>query len=449
MKYLLGLLALIGFPAIALASEAATTGHVDYALVFLWIAIILIFAKGASVIERIGMPAVLGEILIGAILGNLFLLDVHGFEAIKASPIIGFLAELGVVILLFQIGLESNLQAMRKVGFRALAVALTGVIATFTLGYFLIPFLVDLSPMARIFLAGAFTSTSVGIGARVFRDFGKLKTEEAQLVLGAAILDDVIGLVILAVLSSMVSGGEVTPLQVGTILAKAVGFLAAAVLLGQLVAPRIGRLFSKLHDGIGMKLTLALSFGLIFAYLAKQLDLAPIIGAFAAGLVLDAVHFRNFKDPAIVSELRELSAELSPSTKEKLSNLVRRHADRHIEEIIEPLGIILIPIFFVLTGMNVSFEALSNPAILLSSLGLAAIAIAGKVTAGLAAGPVRKWVVGWGMVPRGEVQLIFAAIGKSLGILTPEIFSMVVVVVIVTTILTPIVLSFLLKDAKK
>lgn len=449
MKYLIGLAALIGFPAIALAAEAVTTGHIDYAQVFLWIAIILIFAKGASVVERIGMPAVLGEILIGAILGNLFLLDVYGFEVIKASPIIGFLAELGVVILLFQIGLESNLQAMRKVGFRALAVALTGVIATFTLGYFLIPLFIDLSPVARIFLAGTFTATSVGIGARVFRDFGKLKTDEAQLVLGAAILDDVIGLVILAVLGAMASGGEVTPLQIGEILAKAVGFLAAAVLLGQLVASRVGRLLSKLHDGIGMKLTLAFSFGLIFAYLAKQLDLAPIIGAFAAGLVLDAVHFRNFKDPAIVSELRDLSDEISPSAKEKLANLIRHHADRHIEEIIEPLGIVLIPIFFVLTGMNVSFEALANPVILLSSLGLAAIAIAGKVMAGLAAGPVRKWVVGWGMVPRGEVQLIFAAIGKSLGILTPEIFSMIVVVVIITTILTPIVLSFLLKETDK
>lgn len=433
------------------APVVASTGgavHVtDASLILFWLAILLLLARMTGFIERFGLPAVFGEIITGAILGNLFMVGITFFEPIKTDVVMNFLAQLGVVILLFQIGLESNLSSMRKVGARALAVAIVGVVATFALGYLVIPLLLpELSSMARLFLAGAFTSTSVGISARVFRDLGKLQSSEAQLVLGAAILDDVIGLIILAVLSAMVTKGNADPAIAMLILAKAVIFLAASVLLGQLIARTMSKFFSKLHAGTGMKLTVALSFGFIFAFLAQKIELAPIIGAFAAGLVLDPVHFRLFKDPKIVEELREETKGLPANVKDKISALVSRHADKHIEEIIEPLGLVFVPLFFILTGMNVQLSVLGNPAVLFGALGLAAMAIVGKLLAGLAAGGVRKSVVGWGMVPRGEVQLIFAAMGKSLGILPAEVFSMVVIVVIVTTLIVPVVLSYLLKD---
>ena len=176
-----------------------------FATTFLWIAVILIIAKTSSFIERIGQPPVLGELIAGVVVGNLALLGINVFEPIKRDPIIAFLAELGVVILLFQIGLESNIQKMRAVGMRAFLVAIVGVIAPFILGTYVAgPLLLpSLNFNAYLFLGATLTATSVGITARVFRDLGKLQTKEAQIVLGAAVIDDVLGLVILGVISAI------------------------------------------------------------------------------------------------------------------------------------------------------------------------------------------------------------------------------------------------------
>ncbi len=431
-------------PAMAAAEHAAPTEEVH--ILFLWLALLLLFGKLGSLVERIGFPAVLGEILVGTILGGLHLVGFNVFEAIKASPIIGFLAELGVAILLFQIGLESNVDKMVKAGGRALAIAATGVVVTFGLGFLIIPLLIKgLSVTGYLFLAGMFTATSAGISARTFKDLGKMQTPEAQLVLGAAIIDDVIGLIILAVLSAMVTTGKVDFLNTGAILGKAVGFLVVAILAGQKLAPLLGSFFAKINTQTGMKLIFAFSFGLVMAYFAKQLGLAPIIGAFAAGLVLDPVHFKGFKDPEIVDELRALNADTPASVKERIGSIIEHHSDRHVEDIVAPLGIIFIPVFFILTGMHVDVSALVNVQVLGAALALVCIAVIGKMAAGLAAGSARKFVVGWGMVPRGEVQLIFAAMGRTIGIVSNEVFAMVVIVVFITTILTPLALSSLLK----
>lgn len=429
-----------------LASEATIPNHAP--IIFLWVAIMLLGAKLASFIERWGLPTVLGELIVGIILGSLGYFGFHGLDAVKTDVIINFLAQLGVVILLFQIGLESNVGSMRKLGANALLIALTGVIATFGLIYFAIPFLVEgATAMEQLFLAGAFTSTSVGISARVFRDLGQLKSKNAQLVLGAAVMDDIIGLIILAVLSAMVTSGNVDLVQTGVIFLKAFGFLIGSIVLGQLLAPQLGKMLARIHNGTGMKLTLALSFGLIFAYLAQQIELAPIIGAFAAGLVLDPVHFKGFNDPSVIKELRDDCKSLPTAERTKIEETLKHHSTRHLEEIVEPIGLFLVPIFFVLTGMNVELSTLANPAILLTAFGFAVVAILGKLAAGLAARDANKTIVGWGMVPRGEVQLIFASIGRSLDIISPEIYTVIVIVVVATTILTPIVLSQLLKKS--
>ena len=285
----------------------------------------------------------------------------------------------------------------------------------------------------------------MGITARVFRDLGKLQTAEAQIVLGAAVIDDVMGLIILAVVSAVVTAGNVGIGVIAFITGKAVLFLAAAIVLGQLLAPRIGKVLSKINTGVGMKFTLAVVFALVFAYAAQLVGLAPIVGAFAAGLVLDAVHFRFFEDPDIVSDMRALSDEASSTLQGKLRQLISHHAHRHVEDLIEPLGLFLVPIFFVVTGMNVKLDVLFNVPILLVALGITAVAIIGKIVSGLAAGKVNKLLVGVGMVPRGEVGLIFATIGRSLGVINDQVFSVIVIMVILTTLLTPPVLAWLLR----
>src|SRR3989344_2487559 len=170
------------------------SGHGSAATIFLWIAIILLAAKISSLIERFGQPSVLGELVIGVILGNLVLLGIGVFEPLKADLIIAFLAELGVVILLFQIGLESNISRMREVGIKALLVACVGVAVPFILGTYIVgPYLLPGQPFsAYLFIGATLTATSVGITARVFRDLGKLQSREAQIVLGAAVIDDVL-----------------------------------------------------------------------------------------------------------------------------------------------------------------------------------------------------------------------------------------------------------------
>ncbi|MDH3957547.1 MAG: cation:proton antiporter, partial [Desulfobacteraceae bacterium] len=396
---------------------------------FLWIAIIILAAKLSNLVERFGQPAVLGELLVGIILGNMALAGFNFFEPIRQDVVIRFLAEIGVVILLFQVGLESNIRRMLKVGPQAVLVAIVGVVAPFLLGTVVVgPLLLpELSFNAHLFVGAILTATSVGVTARVFHDLGRLKIPEAQIILGAAVIDDVIGLTILAVVKAMVESGRVSLINIGWITAKAVLFLGGAIFLGQLLAPRLGRFFSKINPGIGMKLILAVSFGLIFAYVAELIGLAAIVGAFAAGLVLEPVHFRHFDDPSVVSDINESIKQASPEVRRNVSNVLESLAGNHIKELIQPLGYFLVPIFFVLTGMEVRIETLFNVRILILALAISVVAFGGKLISGFAAGRVRKWIIGWGMVPRCEVGLIFAAMGKALGVFPDDIFSMMVI----------------------
>lgn len=435
-------------PLVTLASAAAADPNAhSIGAVFLWLAIILLAAKLASLVERFGQPAVLGELVIGVLLGNLYLLGIHWLEPLRTSELISFLAEFGVVILLFQIGLESNIAQMKKVGVRALLVAILGVVAPFVLGTFIVgPWLIPGQEFnAYLFLGATLTATSVGITARVFKDLGKLKTNEAQIVLGAAVIDDVLGLIILAVVSAIVTLGSVSLLGITLITLKALGFLVGAIILGSFSAPYLGHWFSKIHSGIGMKFTLALSFGLILAYLAEQIGLAPIVGAFAAGLVLDPVHFRYFKNNKTIEDLHELAVDQNDELKAKIMATAEHNSHRQIEELIEPLAFFLVPIFFVMTGFSVDLRILADLPVLGIALAVSVAAFIGKLVAGLAAGPVNKWVVGIGMIPRGEVGLIFAMIGKNLGVVDDRMFSIIVIMVIVSTLLTPPILTVLLK----
>ena len=435
---------------VAFAAESGGHGgHAAFAMTFFWIAVLLVLAKLSGLVEKIGQPSVLGELVLGVVLGNLALIGLDWFEPVKHNEIITFLAELGVVILLFQIGLESNIKQMKKVGLQALLVAIVGVVVPFVLGTYLVgPWLLPgYEQITYLFIGAALTATSVGITARVFQELGKLHIKEAQIVLGAAVFDDVFGLIILAIVSAIATLGAVSIGAVGWIAAKAFLFLIGAIVVGQLAAKWLGVFFSKIHTGIGMKFTLAVSFGLLFAWLAAAIGLAPIIGAFAAGLVLDPVHFRYFKDPHVVRDVKKaLKDHVSDETRKEIMEVTEKHAHRHIEDIVEPLGLFLVPIFFVVTGMAVDLTTLQDPRVVLVALALSVAAIIGKYVSGYFAGKgVNKALIGFGMVPRGEVGLIFASIGMGLGVISDEVFSVIVIMVILTTLVSPPVLSHILK----
>lgn len=411
------------------------------------IAVVLLAAKISGLVERFGQPAVLGEMLIGVILGNLSLVGINLFEPIKHDPMIGFLAQLGVIILLFQVGLESNVREMGRVGVSALLVACVGVVLPMLLGAYLVgPLLLPgLGTNGYLFLGATLAATSVGITARVFRDLGVLQSREAQIVLGAAVIDDVLGLIILAVISAIVTVGTVSAFDVGRIILTAVLFLAGAVVLGQLFAGRIGDLLARISTGQGMKLTLALAFCMVTAFVSQFIGLAPIVGAFAAGLVLDAVHFKSFESPRFVTQIRQALVGTRGKAKDEVDTILDHYTDRHVEDLVEPVGTLLAPIFFVLTGMSVSLASLFDLNILLLALALTVVAFIGKIASGFVVGGVNRWIIGWGMVPRGEVGLIFAASGLALGVINDQVFSMIVIVIMFTTLLTPPVLTWVVR----
>mgnify|MGYP001765884983 CR=1 FL=1 len=435
---------------VATSAWAAGSGVVGENL--LWLALILMSARlFAPLAERIGFPAVLGELLLGVALGNLALFGFHYFDKVAQDPIIAFMAELGVIVLLLQIGLETRLADLVKVGGRASLVGVFGIAAPFALGAFVVgPWLLPgLERNTYLFLGATLAATSVGITGRVFRDLGKLGTPAARIVLGAAVIDDVLGLVILAVVSSLVQAGQVSVGEVSWIIAKSVLFLGGSIWLGRLIAPHSSRWLARLDAGPSMLFAQVLATGLFLAWLAHAAGLAPIIGAFAAGLLFEPLFLKDFETPRIVQDIDPIMRDPeSRNLKARLMPILQKHTGHQHEHMIEPIGYFFVPVFFVLTGMQVDLKTLADPAIVAVALGITAAAVAGKLVAGVFAGDAGKWVVGWGMVPRGEVGLIFAMVGKQLGVVSETMFSVIVIMVILTTLITPPVLTLLLRRDK-
>jgi Kef-type K+ transport system membrane component KefB len=429
-------------PAFALASGGGET-----ALSFLWIAVLLLAGKVSGLVERLKLPSVLGELGAGILLGNLALLGIGWLEPVKHDAFVRALAELGVVVLLFQIGLESNLSEMRRVGGRATLVAIVGVVAPFLLGaVFFGPLLFPDQPSnVYLFFGATLTATSVGITARVFKDLRFLAAKEARIVLGAAVIDDVIGLVILAVVGGIVVTGSVEASAVAWIVVKAVVFLGGSIAIGNRMAPALSRVFSRIHTGTGMKFTVAVVVCLVLAFLAQAIGLAPIVGAFAAGLILDEVTFKEFKGPELHAPLRAAVERADPEVRRRVDEVLGHDARHHLQSLLEPIGHFLVPIFFVYTGTQVNLSVLGDGGVVAVALAVTAIALAGKLVAGLVAGPVDRWLVGWGMAPRGEVGLIFAVVGRQLGVVNETQFSILVVMVMLTTLMTPPVLAVLIR----
>ena len=425
-----------------MAAGEGATGTESHGLdpaVLIGVAIMLVLAKaGGEIFERVGQSAVLGELCAGIVLGNLVIFGFNWAEPLKTNETIAALAELGVIILLFEVGLESDLKEMVEVGWSSLLVAVLGVIAPFFLGWAVSAYFIpDEARLAHIFIGATLCATSVGITARVFKDLGKLATREARIILGAAVLDDVFGLLILAVVAGAIKaagiGVALSFFDVALIALKSLAFLVGAIVIGHLLMPRMlhgaGRLETR-----GVLLTLAISCCLFLAWAAAKAGLAPIVGAFAAGLILDEVHYKHGRQP-----------------------------ERDLSDLLQPVSTVLVPIFFVLMGLKVDLRLFTRVDILGLAFALTVAAIVGKqiCALGVVERGVNRLAVGLGMIPRGEVGLIFAGIGATLmlptasGVSEPvvssAIFGAVVIMVIITTLITPIALKWSLgrKRARK
>ncbi|MBI2218673.1 MAG: cation:proton antiporter, partial [Candidatus Rokubacteria bacterium] len=405
-------------------AATATSGTSSAAILFGLAGLVVVAKIGGLAAERLGQPAVLGELLAGIGLGNLLPLVFggEGLGFVRDQPALQVLAEIGVLILLFDVGLETDLRAFRRVGVSSLLVALIGVAVPFALGWgtsaWLLP---DRSPLVHVFVGASLTATSVGITARVLKDLGASQSREAQTILGAAIIDDMLGLIVLAVVSGMATAsgtGAAGPSWGATIgiLLKAIVFLGLAVLSSQLVAARVVHAVGRTgQHGLILVVGVALCFTL--AFLAEAIGLAAIIGAFAAGVLLDPCG----------------------------AGVRAREDEETLAELLHPLSAVFVPLFFVLMGIQVDVPSLLGADTIGTGVVLVVAAIAGKLASalGVVSPGVKRGAVAIGMVPRGEVGLIFAGIGASLTVageplLTQGLYSALVLMVVVTTLVTPI-----------
>ena len=384
---------------------------------FLEIVIILIAAKvGAEVMRRINQPAVIGELLAGLTIGyyGLGLLP-HA----ESGDVISTLAEIGVVLLLFEVGLETNLQEFIELGTTSLAVAIIGVIAPFGLGFGAV-YALELGGEyvfeVALFMGAAMTATSVGITARVFGDLGQLKSKEAKTIIGAAVVDDILGLLILTVVAGLLgSSGDFQLIDLGVITLKAVGFLAAVVVVGRKLSPYIFQIFVKIPSP-GTFVTGSFIFAMGLGAAAHYVGLHPIVGAFAGGVVAG--------ESGMTSRIREE---------------------------MKPINFLLVPIFFVYIGSEVDISILASSYVFLVGLGISILAFAGKYVSAL--GAIGKGmnanIIGIGMAPRGEVGLIFVAVATSTlsAVIDEQVIAIIIWMVINTTVVAPMLLNRILKKS--
>ena len=454
------------------ADHAAAIGHGDpIAPVILGVTSILLFAViGRFAARKIGQPTVLGELLMGIALGNIawylgvdlitllregprvfdivhltlagqpieqavaaifgvekgaeieaIITGPSGGQLVQVAHTVDVFSRYGVIFLLFMVGLETDLDEMRRVGADSMRVALIGVAAPFALGFGTLWLLQPALPLdANLFVAATLGATSIGITANVLQELGKSGSREGHIVLGAAVWDDILGLIILTVISGFVVGGSIDLASTVTVFVVSGLFLVGAVQLGPHIVRMSAKIMGRL-DIVEAKMFISYLFVMVLAWVASLAGLATIVGAFAAGIVLSDSFFRQY----------ELTNQKPIS----------------IRELIMPLEVILVPIFFILMGIQVKLESFLSWPVVITACGLLLAAIVGKLLSGMGArAPVDKLVVGIGMMPRGEVGLVFAAIGRALGVIDDALFSAVVLMIIVTTLLAPLLLKMVIGE---
>ncbi len=443
-------LGLTSLPFLATAAEAeAADSSMVLAGVLLSLVVVYFASKlGGELCARINLPPVLGELVGGVLVGvsalHLIVFPGEGITADDSliikfleftaglapegaiavfdsqSEVISVLSELGVILLLFEIGLESKLDELIRVGPQAAVVAVVGVVAPFAAGTFGLVYLFGVPLIPAIFAGAALTATSIGITAKVLAEIGQLSSTEGQIIIGAAVLDDVLGIIVLAVVASLAKTGEVEISNILYLIISAGAFLIGSIVLGRyVIKPLYESLVAEMKTR-GQVLLTALVFVFFLSYIATAIHLEAILGAFAAGLILAETNKRS-----------------------------------ELEKQVLPLADFLVPVFFVVVGARTDLSVL-NPADPTNREGLAVaaflivVAIVGKVITGFTVfgntGKLKKLAIGVGMIPRGEVGLVFAGVGSESGVLSPSTDAAIIMMVIATTFIAPPLLRIVFRD---
>jgi len=385
---------------------------------FLYLLIILLTARiFAELAVRLQAPAVIGELFAGVVLGPSLLGWIEPVEAIK------LMAEIGIILLLFEVGLETDVKRLVRTGLKSVVVAIAGFVLPMVLGFALGLWVFKLSLLVSLFIGGTLTATSIGVTVRVLSDLKRQQSPEGQIVLGAAVLDDVMGVVLLALLYEFSIGGGVSLMNAGKVLLFVGAFFVLAPVAAKLISLGIKH-FDEVSKIPGLLPTTIVSLVLFFAWLAYVLGAPELLGGFAAGLALS----RRFFLPLGVGLSRD------------------EHFAQRIEKQMKPIVQLFTPIFFVFVGLSLNLREIDwgSPFIWGFSLSLFLVAIAGKIAgAFLVREPwMVRWVIGLAMIPRGEVGLIFTELGRVSGIFNNEIYAGMVIVIALTTLLPPFVMKW-------
>jgi Kef-type K+ transport system membrane component KefB len=440
-------------PLVATATESKAeteSGSLILAGVLLSLVVIYFASKlGGEICARIDLPPVLGELIGGVLVGvsafHLLVFPEGGSTAsdsliisflqqtagltpeatshvfTSSSEVISVLSELGVIILLFEIGLESDLKELIRVGPQAAIVAVVGVVVPFAAGTAGLVYLFGIPVIPAVFAGAALTATSIGITAKVLAEIGQLTSQEGQIIIGAAVLDDILGIVVLAVVASLVKTGEIQITNVLVLIVSAGAFLIGSIVLGRVISPYLVGLMNEMKTR-GQVLITSIIFALILSYIGAVIHLEAILGAFAAGLILAETEKR-----------------------------------KELEEQVVPIADVLVPLFFVCVGAKTDVSVL-NPTVPSNREGLAiasfliVVAIIGKVITGVTLirnKELNKLAIGVGMIPRGEVGLVFAGVGSASGALSQATEAAIIMMVIVTTFLAPPLLRLVFKESEK
>ena len=386
----------------------------DAAQFFWQLALILIAARaGSALAQRYGAPGVIGELAVGIILGPSLLGVLAPTEPIR------LLAEIGIILLLFEVGIDTDLGRLAKSGGRSAAVALGGFALPFLLGFATSRYLFGQELLLALFIGGTLTATSIGVTVRILRDVGRQDSREGQIVLGAAVIDDVLGVLLLAFLYEFSQTGDLSLVNVGRLTLYIGAFFVLAPVLAKLVSYAI-REYAKLVPGEAVLPAMVVSLVLLFAWLAHAIGAPELLGGFAAGLALSRRFFLPFgaalgRDPAFAEQ---------------------------VERDMRPVFSLFTPIFFVTVGLSLDLREVDwgSAFVWVFSLSLAVVAILAKIGGGyvlLREHWLMKTAVGMAMVPRGEVGLIFAELGRSAGIFDGATYAAVVLVIAYTTLFSP------------
>jgi Kef-type K+ transport system membrane component KefB len=411
-------------------------------IIYLWLVLFIALSRGLSVIKKIGLPLIVGEILAGVILGDLDLLGIQLFHDADQNSIIKFLAELGAIILMFEIGLESKLSDLRKNFNIGIKLAIYGSIFTFGGGFLISKYLIPNSTTNLNLLIGIIcAATATGISAKTFKEMKLLATKEVKIVLVSSVLDEVLSIVLFGIISSMILDDIVNFTNLSTSIIQVIGFFGFAAICGQWITPLLTKWSTKIHAGMNMKIGVLLGICFFFSWLAYQMGLATVIGAFIAGLILDEIYFKSFSRASFFNKLSLVSSKITdPKLQKSLDEIILIQERRNLEEMLKPLAHVFVPMFFIYIGLLLDIKKLLHVETLIIIAALVIVSFTGRIIAGfmLREKKVNKLILGLGMTPIGEAGLIFAMFGKNIGLINSTTLAAIVAALVISAISAPI-----------